>query len=157
IEHRQSGDWHMRKIVVALSAGIMLASAGSALAQTQTTDRIHGTIRSIDQTNRTVTLDNGQTVKLGTSADMGQLRAGGTIDQTCAGGTTANCTLMQPDTTNSMTQPSSPESQTAPSTGGDRSGAGTNATGTGTNGTGSGTSGTGTTGSGGTNGTNGTG
>jgi type II secretory pathway pseudopilin PulG len=104
----------MIKSVIALSAILTLGSIAAALAQD---NNIQGTIQSIDSANRTVTLDNGQTVKLGPSADMSRLRAGGTIDETCAGGTVANCSLMQPDTQNPAAQQTSPENQTAPSAG----------------------------------------
>jgi hypothetical protein len=154
----------MIKAVIAFSAILTLGSVSAVFAQDQTSNKIQGTIRSIDSTNRTVTLESGQTVKLGASADMSGLREGGTIDDTCSGGTMANCTLMQPDTQEPAAQQNSPENQTAPSAGSssttnpppstgtdNNSSTGTNS-GTngsdGTSGTGSGTSGSGSSGSG---------
>jgi hypothetical protein len=107
----------MIKTVIAFSAILTLGSVGAVFAQDQSSNKIQGTIRSIDSTNRTVTLESGQTVKLGASADMSGLQEGGTIDETCSGGTMANCTLMQPDTQEPAAQQNSPENQTAPSAG----------------------------------------
>jgi hypothetical protein len=136
----------MIKTVIALSAILTLGSVGVIFAQDQTSNKIHGTIRSVDSANRTVTLENGQTVKLGSSADMSRLREGGTIDETCSGSTMANCSLMQPDAQGPAAQQTSPESQTAPSAGSNSPtkslpSTGTdmnNSTGTGTGGDGSG-------------------
>ena len=143
----------MIKGVIALSAVLTLGSIAAALAQD---NNIQGTIQSIDSANRTVTLDNGQTVKLGPGADMSRLRAGGTIDETCAGGTVANCSLMQPDTQNPAAQQTSPENQTAPSAGSNSTNPPPSNMGTGnTTGGSSGTSGTdGSSGSGSGSGSN---
>lgn len=99
----------MMRYAMALSAALALGAIPMAQAQD---NQIRGTIQSVDPASRTVTLDNGQTVKLGSNADMTGLRPGGTIDETCSGSMMANCSLMQPDA-----KQGSPESQTAPSAG----------------------------------------
>jgi hypothetical protein len=144
----------MLKSTLAISVILALASA---TAVAQTSNKIHGTIRSIDSTNRTVTLENGQTVRLGGGTDMSGLKEGGSIDETCSGGTMVNCELMQPDTQDGAAQQNSPENQTAPSAGSNSttnpqpSGTGTEMNNTAGTGTGNDAS-TGTTGAGGTNG-----
>jgi hypothetical protein len=110
-------ETNMRRVILLSAAVLALGTATELAAQDQTSNEIHGTIKSIDSSNRTVTLENGQTVRLGPGADMSGLQEGGKIDQTCTGGMKANCMLMQPDKQSPAAQESSPENQTAPSAG----------------------------------------
>lgn len=104
----------MLKSAIALSVVLAFGAVSAAIAQDS---QIKGTIRSLDSVNRTVTLDNGQMVRLGPGTDMTGLREGGTIDETCSGRTAANCSLIEPDSQGPAAEESSPEDQTAPSAG----------------------------------------
>ena len=70
----------MHKSVVALSAAALLAAVSVASAATMT-----GTIKSIDVTAKTVTLDNGKTLTLGAQVDASALKPGEKVKITYSG------------------------------------------------------------------------
>ncbi len=81
----------MKTHFVALAAVIAGITAGSAHAE----QGINGTIKSIDSPNHRVTLDNGQVIQLHPSADMGTLREGGLIEDSCGSGL-SDCSTVGP-------------------------------------------------------------
>ncbi len=70
----------MHKSVVALSAAALLAAVSVASAAT-----MNGTIKSIDVTAKTVTLDNGETLTLGAQVDASALKPGEKVKITYSG------------------------------------------------------------------------
>lgn len=67
----------MRKLVLPLVSAILLASASVAFAASA-----NGTIKNIDQSNMTLTLDNGQTFSLSSSVDVSKLKEGQQVNVT---------------------------------------------------------------------------
>ena len=70
----------MHKSAIALSAAALLAAVSVASAATMT-----GTIKSIDVTAKTVTLDNGDTLTLGAQVDASALKPGEKVKITYSG------------------------------------------------------------------------
>lgn len=103
----------MIRTVVAFSAILAVGAVAPAFAQEQIEGpAVNGTIQSIDESTRTVVLDNGQSYTMGESADMDSLRQGAQVDLSCdAAGT--NCMVVSADMQNDV----GPESETAPSAG----------------------------------------
>jgi len=74
----------MRKSAIALAAAALFGAVSIASAADVT-----GTIKSIDMTAKTVTLDNGQTFTLGSSVQASNFKAGDKVKVTYSGsGTT---------------------------------------------------------------------
>ena len=71
----------MRKSLIALSAAAALLGAVSVANAAD----ISGTIKSIDLSAKTVTLDNGQTFKLDTSVKAAELKVGEKVKVTYTG------------------------------------------------------------------------
>lgn len=61
----------MKKLIGAMTAIAILASAGAALA-----DTANGKIKSVDQTTRMIILDNGHSYEAAKTVDISKLKAG---------------------------------------------------------------------------------
>jgi hypothetical protein len=87
----------MFKTAAALSAILAVGSVGVALAE-DTGSGISGTIQSIDENTRTITLDNGKTYTLSGDQHVSTLRAGNRINLSCDDDG-ANCMVSESGTT----------------------------------------------------------
>jgi hypothetical protein len=67
----------MRKVLFPLASAVLLASASIAFAADAS-----GTIKSIDKSNMTLTLDNGSTYELPSTLDTANLKEGAKVNVT---------------------------------------------------------------------------
>lgn len=67
----------MRKVLLPLASAVLFASASVAFAADAS-----GTIKSIDKSNMSLTLDNGNTYELPSSVDLSNLKEGQKVSLT---------------------------------------------------------------------------